>query len=152
MRAVRSFAALGFLLACVVALSSCQVPGAAAVDDTARQNAILLKAETVALMGLSSEPFAQHQDAVAALTGKIEAAYQLAAVRPRGELIAREWQVLKDPERDLYGGFVKRWQTSGKLSPAFRDAITGQVGQAFDMIVCLEGARQTGGRCSVGGA
>lgn len=151
MRAIRSFTPLGVLLACVVVLSSCQAIRVSAYDAAAHQNAILLKAETLALMATSNEPFAQHKDAVGVLSGKIEAAYQAAAAKKNDELVAREWQVLKDPERDLYGGFVKRWETSGKISNAFREAMSGQIGEAFDMIICLEAAKQSGGQCTAAG-
>ena len=153
MRIVRSLAAFGFLLAWAVILSSCQTPLAvSAYDPAAHQNAIALKMEAVALMATAGEQFAQHKDAVDALNVKIEAAYQVAAATPRNELVAREWQVLKDPERDLYGGFIKRWQASGTLRTAFREAASEQVAEAFDLIICLEAAKKSGGQCAAGGA
>ena len=153
MRVFRSFVPLGFLLAVAIVLSSCQGMKVSSYDPAAHQNAIALKAETLALLAMSSEPFATHKDAVVGLNAKVEAAYQVAAATPGNELVAREWQILKDPDRDLYGGFVKRWETSGKLSNAFRENFTGQVGEAFDMIICLEAAKKSGGQCvPAGGA
>lgn len=154
MRTVRSFAALGFLLAWAVFLSSCQTGGltVSAYDPAAHQNAIVLRNEAVALMAKAGEPFAQHKAEVELLNAKVEAAYQVAASTPRNELVAREWQVLKDPERDLYGGFIKRWQTSGALRTVFREEASAQVTEGFDLIICLEAAKKSGGQCATGGA
>jgi hypothetical protein len=151
MKVIRSFTSLGVLLAWALVLSGCQAIKISAYDVVAHQNAILLKAETLALMATSSEPFSQHKPEVDALNLKIELAYQTAAAAPNNQLVAREWQILKDPERDLYGGFVKRWEASGKLSNAFREAVTTQVGEAFDLIICLEAAKKSGGLCTPGG-
>jgi len=152
MRYVRFFAPFAILLAAAIVLSACRT--AATISDyspEAHQKAAELKAETLALMTKSDEPYARHRAEAEALTTKISAAYEVAASTPRNELVTQQWAVMKDPERDLYGGYVKRWQASGRISAAFRDEMLPQVSQAFDYILCLEVAKKSGGQCVAGG-
>ena len=152
MRIGRSFAGAGVLLAIAFVLAACQTMRIAPADPAALQAAAELKVETLALMAKAGEPFAQHRAEVEAVTGKMNTAYELAAATPNNELVTREWAVMRDPERDLYGGFVKRWETSGKIGRAFREEASAQVSEGFDYIICLEQAKRSGTECPAGAA
>jgi hypothetical protein len=150
MRIVRSIVPAGLLLAWAILLSSCQTARIASPDPAALQEAAALKVETVALMAKAGEPFSQHQEAIDAINTRMTTAYELAASTPNNELVAREWAVMRDPERDLYGGFVRRWRTNGTVGRAFREEAAAQVAEGFDYIICLEQAKRSGAACATG--
>ena len=152
MRIGRSFASAGLWLAIAFVLAACQTMRIAPADPAALQAAAELKVETLALMAKAGEPFAQHRPEIEAVTGKMNTAYELAAATPNNELVTREWAVMRDPERDLYGGFVKRWEASGKIGRAFREEASVQVSEGFDYIICLEQAKRSGADCPAGAA
>jgi hypothetical protein len=150
MRIVRSIFPAAFMLAWAIWLSSCQTARIAEADPAALQAVAALKVETVALMAKAGEPFAQHQAEVDAVNARMSTAYELAASTPNNELVAREWVVMRDPERNLYGGFVKRWQANGAIGRAFREEASAQVAEGFDYIICLEQAKRSGAPCATG--
>jgi hypothetical protein len=114
----------------------------------AYKNATTLKAETLALVDKSTSDYSRNAKDVDELTTKINAAYEFSAGLPSNELSARQWDILRDPNGNLYGGFVKRWKTSGRVSPAYRDEKRDQLGQAFNYIICLEANKKEAKSCT----
>jgi hypothetical protein len=84
---------------------------------------------------------------VDALTARIDAAASAAAADPLNTFSARQWAVLRDPGRALYGGAIALWRSQGALSPAFRDQKKIQIGRAFDYILCLEANKRQATAC-----
>ena len=78
----------------------------------AYQQATSLKVEALALMDKATEPYENHKKEVEELQTKIEKVYEYIKGQPKNELSARQWEILKDPERNLLGGFLKRWKKS----------------------------------------
>ena len=113
-------------------------PVAPLSSPSAQVNAAGLKAQTLSLLDVAGDPYASHAAEVAALTARIDAAASAAAADPLNTFSARQWSVLRDPTRALYGGTIALWQSQGTLSPAFRDQKKIQIGRAFDYILCLE--------------
>jgi len=113
-------------------------PVAPLSNPVAQVNAASLKAQTLSLLDVAGDPYPSHAAEVAALTARIDAAASAAAADPLNTFSARQWSVLRDPNRALYGGTVALWQSQGTLSPAFRDQKKIQIGRAFDYILCLE--------------
>jgi hypothetical protein len=113
-------------------------PMAPPPDPAAQVNAASLKAQTLSLLDVAGDPYADHAAEVAALTARIDAAASAAAATPLNTLSARQWSVLRDPNRALYGGTMALWQSQGALGQAFRDQKKIQIGRAFDYILCLE--------------
>lgn len=109
----------------------------------AYKNATSLKAETGALIDKSGEPYARHVEDVDELTVKINSAYEFSAGTPRNAISAAQWNILRDPDGNLYGGFVSTWKDEGTTSAAYRKAKKRQVNRAFDYIICLEANKQT---------
>jgi hypothetical protein len=107
-------------------------------DQYAYTQTTSLKVDALALMGKATEDAAMHTDALEQLTIKIDKAYEYEKGRPKNEITTRMWDVLKNPERNLLGGFVKRWREKGKLSQAFIDEAKELVAEAFDLISGLE--------------
>ena len=92
-------------------------------------------------MEKATEPFEDHRDEVAALTIELAKAYEFAKGRPKNEISTRQWEILKDPERNLLGGFLARWERDSTLNRAFVDAQKGIVSDAFDTIIGLESGK-----------
>lgn len=136
----------GIVLLWAVALAAC-APLIAEYSLEAYRNATTLKAETVALIDKSTEPYSRHAEAAEALSVRIAAAHEFAAGLPANQISARQWALMRDPDRALFGGFVRFWRSSGTVSPAFRDEYRGQISEAFDYIICLEANKQSRARC-----
>lgn len=115
----------------------------------AYKNATSLKAETLALIDKSGEKFSAHRPEVDALTIKIDSAFEFAAGIPNNQVSAAQWQVLRNPEGNLYGGFVRTWSGSkqGILSPAYRAGKRKEISDAFDKIICLEVNKKDAKNC-----
>ena len=91
------------------------------------------------LMGRATEDYASHAAEVNALMLKVEQAYEYVAGLPKNEETARQWEILKDPDGHLLGGFMLRWKDKRKLSAAFiKNVKKDTVGPAFDAIIALE--------------
>lgn len=107
----------------------------------AYQQATSLKVEALALMDKATEPYENHKKQVEELQTKIEKAYEYVKGQPKNELSARQWEILKDPERNLLGGFLKRWKKESTLSNVFIKEAKGLVADAFDTISGLESGK-----------
>lgn len=129
------------LAAAVVALAGCQAT-ISPFSPKAYEQATSLKVEALALMDKATRPYAEHQAEAEALRVSIEKAYEYAKGRPRNEVSVKQWEILRSPERNLLGGFLKRWETRGPQSPAFITETKGLVADAFDMIIGLESGKQ----------
>jgi len=113
-------------------------------DPIALENATALKDEALNLMEKANEPYEQHQQEIKELEIKLGQAYQYAKEKPKNTLAARQWEILKDPEKNLLGGFIKHWQENNQLSSAFIDEAKKVVADAFDTIIDLESGKRGG--------
>lgn len=107
----------------------------------AYQQTISLKVEALALMDKATKQFASHENEIKELETKIEKAYEYAKGRPKNELSTKQWQILKDPNRNLLGGFINRWRKKLTLSAHFIKEAKGLVADAFDTISGLESGK-----------
>jgi hypothetical protein len=111
-------------------------------DPIALENATSLKEEALSLMEKANEPYEQHQQEIKELETKLEQAYQYAKEKPKNTLSARQWEILKDPGKNLLGGFIKHWQESNQLSSTFIDEAKKVIADAFDTIIDLESGKR----------
>jgi hypothetical protein len=151
MKIPRSVASFGVVIAVVVALSACRTSDDEnfTFDAAAHQRTTELKSRALALMANSEEAYSRHSGDAEALNADMENAYQLAAAAPNNDLVTAEWVAMKDPTRDLYGGFARRWQASGVVDAATRGLWMDKVTTRFNYILCLEAAKKTrAGRCT----
>ena len=107
----------------------------------AYEQTISLKVEALELMDKATEPYASHAAEVQNLQTSLEKAYEYAKGRPKNEISTKQWQLLTDPDRNLLGGFLKRWKTKSILSPTFINEAKGLVSDAFDTISGLESGK-----------
>lgn len=116
-------------------------PTIAPFSARAYEQAVELKVEALAVMGAATEPFEAHRDEVKALRLELDKAYEFARGRPDNEISARQWAILRDPDRNLLGGFLARWEREGTLSPFFVTEAQGLVADAFDTVIGLESGK-----------
>lgn len=113
----------------------------ATYNQAAYEQATSTKAESLVLMSKGTEPYNQHAQAAAALMLDVDKAYEYAAGRPKNEISAEQWANIRDPDKNLLGGFLKRWKKQGRLSSAFVKEAKLQVAKAFDQIIELESGK-----------
>lgn len=133
-------AARSTVLLLLLGFAACS-PTIAPFSEHAYEQAVSLKVDALAVMGNATEPFDAHRAEVEALRSEVEKAYEFAHGRPKNDLSARQWALLKDPERNLLGGFLARWETAGSLSPLFVTESQRLVAGAFDTIIGLESGK-----------
>ena len=123
----------------IFCLSACQY--ISPYSQFAYEQATSLKVESLALMDEATEPFSNHGEEVKELKEKIEKAYEYAKGMKHNEISARQWEILKDPNRNLLGGFLERWSKESTLGKAYVKEKKKQVGEAFDTIIGLESGK-----------
>jgi hypothetical protein len=131
----------------LLALGGC-APIIADYSVEAYKSATSLKAEVGALIDKSGEKFSLHQKEVDATTTRINAAYEFAAGLANNSISAQQWQILRNPDGNLYGGFVRLWRKQGTTSAAYRSGKSREIAAAFDLIICLESNKKEGRPCA----
>jgi len=107
-------------------------------DSIAYHQATSLKVESLAVMDKAVEQYTKHENMVNELKINVEKAYEYAKGRPKNEIITKQWGIVKDPNRNLLGGFIKRWKEKGRLSVVLVNEAKGNVSKAYDQIIGLE--------------
>ncbi|HAS53144.1 MAG: hypothetical protein A2X56_08640 [Nitrospirae bacterium GWC2_57_13] len=137
-RSIQTVLTAAFLSFCLVkALSAC-APSISSFDQTAYEYAISLKVDSLAMMNKATETYADHEKEVKDLMHQVEKAYEYAKGRRKNSIAATQWEILKDPDRNLLGGFIKYWSKNSKVDRVFIQETKGLVSDAFDVISGLE--------------
>jgi hypothetical protein len=135
------------LLSPVLALPAC-APISPPFNPAVQSNTAILKTDTLALLDKAGDFYSGHAAEVDALTARIDAAASVASSTPQNDLAARQWAVLRDPNRALYGGTIELWKAQNTLGLSFREEKKVQIRRAFDYILCLEANKQQAQSCS----
>lgn len=134
------------LLSPVLALPAC-APISPAFNPAVQSNTAILKTDVLSLLDKAGDRYVEHAGEVDALTARIDAAASVASSTPQNDLAARQWAILKDPNRALYGGTVQLWKDQSTLGLSFREEKKIQIRRAFDYILCLEANKQQAQSC-----
>lgn len=110
-------------------------------DHYAYTQATSLKVDSLKLMDRAVEDYSMHEDEVDDILTKIEKAHEYEKARPKNDETIKMWEILKDPDKDLLGGFFKMWKEKGKVSQFFIEEKKKQIVKAFDEIIELESAK-----------
>ena len=129
---------LAILFGCAVA--SC-APSIAPFSQQAYRYATELKVESLSLMDRAENPFLDHLKHVEKLKIDLEKAYEFAKGRPRNEHSTKQWEILLDPDRNLIGGFLFRWESEQQLSYPFIQQSQLLIADAFDTVIGLESGK-----------
>jgi hypothetical protein len=107
----------------------------------AYKQAVELKVESVNMMSFATMPYSDFQDDIDLLKTELNKAYEYSKGRPQNEISTRQWEILINPEGNLLGGFLNRWEDEGTLSEMFVTEMQILVSDAFDTIIGLESGK-----------
>jgi len=107
----------------------------------AYKQAVNLKIESLDLMSFATKSYNDYDEQVASLRTELKKAYEFAKGRPNNELSTNQWEILIDENRNLLGGFLKRWKEEETLSEMFILETQLLVSDAFDTIIGLESGK-----------
>jgi hypothetical protein len=124
---------LSLLSALLVACSTI-----ATYDQNAYDKATGAKAEAMALMDKASGSFSSHEKEIEAVSLTIDKAYEYDRGRALNSITVKQWEILRDPNRNLFGGFIRRWREKGSLREAYITEKKPDIAEAFDQIIELE--------------
>jgi hypothetical protein len=110
-------------------------------DQQAYNNAVNTKVSALALMEKATTPYEQNKTEIEALQFSLNRGYEYANGIPKNEITTEQWAIMKDPERHLLGGFLKRWQEKQTLKAAFIQAAKPLISDGFDAIIGLESGK-----------
>lgn len=127
---------LAAAMAVGLGLSACST--IAPFDQAAYDKTTGAKAEVLALMDKATTPYASHASEISAVSLSVDKAYEYDAGRPLNALTLQQWQILRDPNRNLFGGFLRRWREKGTLKPDYVAEKKPDIAAAFDQITGLE--------------
>lgn len=131
---------LGLLI--IVSMSACVTSR----NQSALQNASMLKTDTLALLDKATEPFSAHAQQVSNLNARLEQAFDFENSRPNNTPTIQMWDTLLHvnpqlPGSGIYPRFIKQWETKGTLKPAYIANKKENLAAAFDKIISLEAAK-----------
>lgn len=138
------------LLASTLVLAAC-APIIAGYSLQAYTNATQLKAETLAIIDSSGDPYDRHAEAVAALQVRLNAAYEFSRGTAYNEQATEMWRIIRNPSptRSLLGQFFAVWRDAPThtTSAVYRAGKRKNVTLAFDRLICLEANKKEATRC-----
>lgn len=136
MKKLRNEIALMLLLA--FATISCESTRTAIFDQYSYQRTTELKVETSKLMDKATTPYSKNLAEVEALFLNIEKLAEYEKNKPDNQITFAMWTILTDQEKNLLGGFFKRWKEKETLTPVFLEESKKQVLEAMDLLIQYE--------------
>ena len=134
MKPVKRFT--GILLPLLFLLNSCV--STASFDQYAYAQTTAVKVEAIDLMSNATQNVSGFTDQIRDVDLKLKKIYEYEKNRPKNGVTVKMWDLLLDPGKNLYGGFIKRWQTDSTLSKTFIDEAKKLIGSGFDKVAELE--------------
>ncbi len=137
---------LSALFAILLLIGACD-PLISSFSEEAYRNATSLKARSLALVDQSGEEYAAHRADAEQLLVDVDAAYEFVNGRPGNEISARQWDLMRDRDGGLLGGFQGKWREDGKLNTFFRGEVRALIASGFDTIICVEVNKRSADKC-----
>lgn len=110
-------------------------------SDSAYRQAVELKVVSLDLIEHATQPYAAYDDEVKVLRLELRKAYEFSKGRPDNEFSTQQWDIMIDPERNMLGGFLRRWEERGSMSEAFVNEASQNIAAGFDTIIGLESGK-----------
>jgi len=123
----------------LLSLAACSL--IAQYDQVAYEHATNAKVDTLALMDKATGSYSDHQKEIEVLVIELNKAYEYDRGRALNNLTVAQWDILRDPNGNLVGGFLRLWKAKGSLSSTFISEKKLQIGKAFDQIIALESGK-----------
>lgn len=127
------------LAVCIISFSACFTTSR--YDQQAYAQTTSLKVDAMNLMDKAVEPYQNHIPAINTFTEKADKVYEYELHRKNNDFSIKLWNVIRDPNNNLMGGFLKRWKEKGQLSETFIGEAKKQVATAFDQVAELESGK-----------
>jgi len=135
LRPIRNFSLVSAIFA-ICGLVACST--IATFDQAAYDKATGAKAEALALMDKATGSFNSHLTEIEAVNLTIDKAYEYDRGRLQNSITVQQWEVLRDPNKNLFGGFIRRWREKGSLKMDYITEKKKDIAEAFDQITGLE--------------
>lgn len=100
-----------------------------------------MKVASLNLMDHATEPYENYEDHADQLRLGLQRAYEFANGRPDNEHSARLWRIMIDPDGEMMGGFLTRWEENGAMSDVFITEVKENITEGFDIIIGLESGK-----------
>jgi hypothetical protein len=110
-------------------------------DQVAYDKQTSCKADVLQLIDKATTPYDDNKDVINAVVLNVERAYEYDAGRPLNKITIDQWNIIRDPSRNTFAGFVKLWKEKGRLSAVYVTEKKKQIGAAFDQIIQLESGK-----------
>lgn len=107
-------------------------------DQVAYSQITSVESDVLSLMDKATEDYSEHMQEIGEVSNKIQKAYLYDKNRPKNKITEKMWDLMNDPNGNLYGGFSFRWKEEGKLGKGFISEAKIQIQKNFDKIAQLE--------------
>lgn len=129
---------IAIILVLAFATISCESTRTAVFDQYSYQKTTELKVETSKLMDKATTPYSKNKAEIEALFLNIEKLAEYEKNKPDNQITFAMWTILTDQEKNLLGGFFKRWKEKETLTPIFFEESKKQVLEAMDLLIQYE--------------
>lgn len=123
---------------CCFAFGSCGSTKALLYDKYSHEQTTKIKAASEKTIDNAVNPYASHEAEVQQLLLDCNAMLTYEKGKPNNEIVISMWQLMTNDEKNLLGGFLKRWKDKGSLSPFFIVESKKQIVEAFDLLLEYE--------------
>jgi len=127
------------ILAFLMASVSCAIT--APFDQYVYAQTTGLKVDALKLMDKAEKPYSNQTEALDKFTDNWDKLYEYELHRKHNDIRINMWKLLRDPSKNLMGGYLQRWKKENTLNPTFIDEAKLQVGKAFDQLSELESGK-----------
>ena len=107
-------------------------------DQFSYKETISAKVEALALMDKATQDYDSQKESMESVLKAMNKVYEYEKNRPKNVETTKMWEILLDPNKKLFGGFLEKWKVDTTESQAFIDQAKKQVEDAFDIIIDLE--------------
>lgn len=121
-------------------ITSC-APPVSQYSDSAYRQAVELKVISLDLIEHATQPYGAYEGEVRALRLELRKAYEFSKGRPDNEFSTAQWEIMIDPERNMLGGFLQRWEERGSMPEVFVSEASQNIAAGFDTIIGLESGK-----------
>ncbi len=126
------------LLSLFLILPSCTTTKTALYDQYSYQKTTEIKVTSLQLISNATTTYSLHKMDADKLLLEIDKQIEYEKNKPDNEITYAMWQLVRDDEKNVLGGFIKRWSEKGSFSPIFVDEAKKQVSSAFDVLIQYE--------------
>jgi hypothetical protein len=110
-------------------------------DQAAYEHATNAKVDALALMDKATADYSAYREEIATVDLELKKAYEYDKGRPLNERTLQQWDVMMNPDRDLFAGFLRDWERKGHFKPVALTERKSKVAEGFDQIIGLESGK-----------